>query len=136
MFIYVINGRPFRVVRRRPPLPEISKEQAKELRAYLTTEVERWRVIMGEEPVVWTIRNMRSQWGNCRPQLRKLTFNLQLARVENDLRDYIIVHELSHLKVPNHGAAFKAREAEFMPDFRQRQRRLKAFCEQINASTH
>jgi len=128
MFIYLINGlihgRPFRVVRHRPPLPEVSKQQREELVDYLTLQVEHWRILMGEEPVTWSIRNMRSQWGNCRPQQRKLTFNLQLALVDKDLIDYIIVHELSHLKVPNHSPEFKAREAQFMPDFRARKKRL------------
>lgn len=109
------------------PLPTISKEQAEELRTYLTEAVERWRIKMGEEPVTWRLRNMKTQWGNCRAIKRVVTFNLQLARVPNDLRDYIIVHELSHLKIQNHGPLFKARETLFMPDWQERRKRLQMY---------
>jgi len=117
----------------RPALPEVSPEKKKELIDYLTTAVEQWRITMGEEPITWKLRNMRSQWGNCRPQKRLITFNLQLALVEPRLRDYIIVHELSHLKVPNHGAEFKARETEFMPDWKERRKALKEY---LNANVN
>jgi len=112
-------------------LPKVSRTQAEELIQYLTENVEKWRLKMGEAPVTWTIRNMRSQWGNCRAQSRRLTFNLQLALVPNCLRDYIIVHELSHLKVQNHGPLFKAREAEFMPDWKERRKQLKEYLNKL-----
>jgi len=129
MFISIF-GRPVRRVYRRrvrPEMPEVSEAQKAELIAYLNNAVEKWRIKMGEEPITWKIRNMRSQWGNCRPQRRLITFNLQLALVEERLREYIIVHELSHLKVHNHGAAFKDRETEFMPDWRDRRLALKEY---------
>lgn len=110
-----------------PPrvLPTVSKQQADELIAFLTERVEYWRIRMNEEPVTWKVRNMKTQWGNCRPKMRRLTFNLQLALVDNNLRDYIIVHELSHLQVPNHGPLFKARQSLFLPDWPARRQRLK-----------
>jgi len=115
---------------RQRQLPTVTNEKKKELIEYLNKNVEKWRIIMGEEPVTWTIRNMRTQWGNCRAQRRKLTFNLQLALVEDRLKDYIIVHELAHLKVQNHGPLFKARETEFMPDWKERREQLKGFSAQ------
>jgi len=116
-------------VRQHPPkpLPDVSIEQARMLVAYLETHVERWRQIMGEAPVTWKIRNMKTQWGNCRARTRQLTFNLQLALVPDELRDYIIVHELSHLQVQNHGPLFKARESQFMPDWPQRRKALRQY---------
>lgn len=107
------------------PLPTVSKEQAQELSEWLTKRVEYWRQIMDEEPVTWTIRKMKAQWGNCRASSRRLTFNVQLALVENDLRDYIVVHELSHLQVQNHGPLFKERVARFLPDWKERRKALR-----------
>lgn len=111
----------------RPPLPNITPEQKKELLSYLTERVEYWRIQMGEEPIQWKIRNMKTQWGNCRAATRRLTFNLQLARVPNDLRDYIIVHELAHLKVQNHSSLFYEHVSEFIPDWAQRRKALKQY---------
>lgn len=111
----------------RPPLPTISQEQKEELTSWLTTRIEYWRVLMGESPVTWKVRNMKSQWGNCRAQSRRLTFNLQLARVPEDLRDYIVIHELAHLKVQNHSPKFYERVAMFMPDWSVRRKQLKQY---------
>lgn len=108
----------------RQPVNEAQKKAFKEDLQY---RVEHWRIIMGETPVRWTIRNMKSQWGNCRPQTRQLTFNMQLALLDNSLRDYIIVHELSHLQVPNHGPQFKARMDMFLPDWRTRRKLLREY---------
>ena len=108
-------------------LPAITREQAEELIAYLTERVEHWRGVMGEAPVTWKIRNMKTQWGNCRAATRRITFNLQLARVPNELRDYIIVHELAHLQVQNHSPRFYAHVARFIPDWQQRRKALRQF---------
>lgn len=117
-------------VQSQPPrtaLPNISREQTEELLLFLKDRVEYWRLQMNESPVTWKVRNMRTQWGNCRPQTRRLTFNLQLARVPVHLRDYIIVHELSHLQVPNHSALFYARMALFIPDWKSCRQLLKTY---------
>lgn len=113
----------------RPPLPAISQEQKEELTSWLTTRIEYWRVQMSENPVTWKVRNMKSQWGNCRAQSRRLTFNLQLARVPENLRDYIVVHELAHLKVQNHSPKFYERVAIFMPDWSVRRKQLKQYTQ-------
>lgn len=102
----------------------ITNEQAEALVDFLNERVEYWRIKMGEGPITWKIRNMRSQWGNCRHMQRRITFNLQLARIEHQLVDYIIVHELAHLRHPNHSPQFHAWVQQFIPDERERRRRL------------
>lgn len=109
----------------RRELPVVTAEQRDALVTYLNEAVPRWLSIMGEAPLhEIRIRNMRSQWGNCRWRERIVTFNLQLALVPHELVDYIIVHELAHLKVQNHSAAFHAHVQQFIPDEKQRRRTL------------
>lgn len=110
----------------RPPLPAVSASEQEAFLRWLPERLEYWRVIMGEAPVTWKVRNMKTQWGNCRAQRRLLTFNLQLARIPENLRDYILVHELAHLKVPNHSPSFYAHVARFMPDWAERRKALKS----------
>lgn len=110
------------------------RERKDTLKEQLITRLQRvdyWMEQMGEQPVEWRIRNMRTQWGNCRPQRRLITFNLQLANVPDNLLDYIIVHELAHLKHPNHSPAFKQHMATYIPDWKQRQEQLKQYEKQI-----
>ena len=96
-----------------------------QLGGYLAAAMAYWRRIMGEANVTWSMRKMRSEWGSWTPRKRKLLFNLELAHVPKGCIDYIVVHELSHLRVPNHSRLFYARVEEFMPDWRERRRELK-----------
>lgn len=72
----------------------------------------------------WQIRDMRSRWGSCTPKTEKLRFSLQLAQMPPECLDYVILHELCHLAVPNHGADFKALLDRHMPDWQQRKKLL------------
>jgi len=51
------------------------------------------------------IRNQRGRWGSCTSR-RNLNFNYRILDLAPELRDYIIVHELCHLKELHHGKAF------------------------------
>jgi predicted metal-dependent hydrolase len=51
------------------------------------------------------VRNQRSRWGACSPK-RVITLNWRLIQMPPDVADYIIFHELMHLKQPNHSRRF------------------------------
>jgi len=105
----------------------ISEWQRDHLRSYLTTAVEHWRSVMGEPPVEWQIKQMRSEWGSCVAKKRRLLFNLELARVPQTCIDYIIVHELSHLLIPNHSKLFERHMAQYLPNWRALRQQLNDF---------
>ncbi len=62
-----------------------------------------------------TIKNNKTNWGSC-SNLGNINLNLHLMRLPDRVIDYILVHELVHTKVPNHGPAFKARLKGHFPD--------------------
>ena len=64
-----------------------------------------------------SIRNQRRCWGSC-TSLKNLNFNYKLLLLPPHLRDYIIVHELCHLKELNHSQAFWDLVAEQLPEYR------------------
>lgn len=73
-------------------------------------------------PVVM-IRQMKSRWGSC-TESGKITLNLKLIQMPKECIDYVIVHELCHLKEHNHSPAFYAMLDKIMPDWRDRRRKL------------
>ena len=71
-----------------------------------------------------TIRDQRSRWGSCSPK-GHIALNFRLLTMPPDVREYILVHELMHLKEPNHSRRFwRAVEAAF-PRFREAERWLR-----------
>jgi predicted metal-dependent hydrolase len=61
-----------------------------------------------EVPVAWlAVRPMAGKWASCSSK-GHLHFSVDLLNLEPDLWDYVIVHELLHLSVPNHGKLFQA----------------------------
>jgi hypothetical protein len=72
------------------------------------------------------VREMRSRWGNCDPDDR-ITLNIKLILVPEELIDYVIYHELCHLKEHHHGKAFYSLLDRVLPEWRERKRKLEEF---------
>lgn len=71
-----------------------------------------------------TVRNQRSRWGSCSAG-GTISLNWRLVQTPEAVRDYIIYHELMHLREMNHSARFWARVAEVCPGWREAERWLK-----------
>jgi len=70
-------------------------------------EVAAWAKKIGVEPKQLHVRPMSRKWGSCSTAGR-VTFDTELLAQPAAFRHEVIVHELLHLKVPNHGRLFKA----------------------------
>lgn len=70
------------------------------------------------------IRDQRSRWGSCSKN-RNLNFNYRLIHLPADLRDYVIVHEMCHLKEFNHGRDFWKLVAISFPHYKELRASLK-----------
>jgi len=74
---------------------------------FFKAEVADWAKKMDVEPKEVRVRPMTTKWGSCSTAGRA-NFDLGLLKQPADFRKEIIVYELLHLKVPNHGKLFKA----------------------------
>lgn len=70
-------------------------------------DVRRWAERIGVEPKEIRLRSMARKWASCSSNGR-LTFDTALLREPASFRAGVIVHELVHLKVPNHGRLFRS----------------------------
>ena len=73
----------------------------------------------------WSVRDMHTRWGSCNTRTHHINFSLMLwDRCDEEL-DYVIIHELVHTKVDNHGPEFKSYMDALMPNWREVRRQLK-----------
>jgi predicted metal-dependent hydrolase len=71
-----------------------------------------------------TVRNQRSRWGSC-SRRGTISLNWRLVQAPPFVRDYLVLHELAHLKEMNHSRRFWNEVARLCPDYRQAERWLK-----------
>ena len=73
---------------------------------------------MGVNPEKLELRNQRTRWASCSPQ-QTLSFNWRLVMAPDEVIDYVVVHELAHLREKNHTRRFWAIVQEFDPDYEE-----------------
>lgn len=93
------------------------------------------RLAMMSERLKWvkaipplSIRRMSRQWGSCSPQGR-IALNVGLVRVPRECIDYVLLHELIHLREHNHGPAFYRILDRHLPDWKRTKARLDALAD-------
>ena len=80
----------------------------------LKAEIARWTDIMKVKPVQIRIQRMTKKWASCSSKGR-VCFSADLLQESGAFQEYVIVHELLHLHVPNHGKLFKSLMNAYLP---------------------
>jgi predicted metal-dependent hydrolase len=70
------------------------------------------------------LKRMKSRWGSCHPAKNKIILNTDLIKAPSHCVEYVIAHELCHLKYPYHGKEFYNLLSFVMPDWQVRKKRL------------
>ena len=76
-----------------------------------------WAVKLRVNPKVVRVQHMTRKWGSCSTR-GTVTLALDLADQDLAFQDFVIVHELLHLRLPNHGRVFKAMLSTHVPGWR------------------
>ena len=74
----------------------------------------------------WRIKKMNTRWGTCNTAAKRIWFSLMLSEKRTECIEYVILHELLHLEIPDHGAGFKAASDRYMPGWREIKRSITA----------
>jgi predicted metal-dependent hydrolase len=72
------------------------------------------------------IRPMTNKWASCSTD-GNLNFSKELLDLDKEIGDYVIVHELLHFSVPNHGKLWKSLMRAYLGDYERIEKRLKNF---------
>jgi hypothetical protein len=65
------------------------------------------------------LQRMKTKWGGCNPQGRRIRLNTELVKKPKDLLEYVVVHEMLHLRVPTHSARYIALLDKHYPTWRE-----------------
>ncbi|MGE0229793.1 MAG: M48 family metallopeptidase [Dehalococcoidia bacterium] len=90
----------------------------------LPPRVERIAKLLGVQPKAVLIRDQRVRWASCSPD-GTLRFNWRAVMAPPALIDYVVAHELAHIRVRTHSADYWAIVGQAIPDYRERRERLR-----------
>ncbi len=119
--IILLMGKKAAAETRKKLLDELYK---KELSEKLEIYLKKWEDITHLKCTAFSIRDMKTRWGSCSVESGRMRFNLELAKKPQELIEYVVLHELAHRKVSNHGARFQELLDKYMPDWRERRAAL------------
>lgn len=88
------------------------------LREQIPGLLAKWEPIMGVQVATCGIKRMKTKWGACNIEARRIWLNLELAKKPPACLEYILVHELVHLLERKHNNRFRAYMDTFMPQWR------------------
>ncbi|MBI4626096.1 MAG: M48 family metallopeptidase [Verrucomicrobia bacterium] len=115
----------FRVARLEGDLrPALEAQFARRARIELPARTWELAAVTGVDVKHVTVRNQRSRWGSCSAN-GTISLNWRLVQTPDFVRDYIIYHELMHLREMNHSTRFWAKVEEVCPDWRGAERWIK-----------
>jgi len=96
-----------------------------ELKKLIPVIIEKWEQKIGVEVHDWKVKKMKTKWGTCNIEKKRIWINLELAKKPIHCLEYIIVHEMLHLIERHHNERFLALMEKYMPQW-------KFFKEELN----
>lgn len=97
-----------------------------QLRTIVPPLLEKWQSAIGVNISGWGIKKMKTKWGSCNAEARRIWLNLELAKKPLECLEYLIVHELVHLLARKHDDRFNALMDGYLPRWRHCRKELNA----------
>lgn len=98
--------------------------------------IAKWEKIIGVSVNSWGVKLMKTKWGTCNPNARRIWVNLELAKKNPRCLEYIIVHEMIHLLEKHHNDRFHAYMDQFLPNWREIKAELNELVFESSAWTY
>ena len=107
--------------------PNASKEQKQfilnewyrgELKKLIQPLIDKWEKKIGVQVSEWQVKKMKTKWGTCNIERKRIWINLELAKKPIECLEYIIVHEMIHLLERHHNGRFLSLMEKYMPQWK------------------
>lgn len=85
------------------------------LKEQIPALIAKWEPIIGVTVAAWGVKQMKTKWGTCNIEARRIWLNLELIKKPSHCLEYVIVHEMVHLLERHHNERFTAYMNRFMP---------------------
>jgi hypothetical protein len=99
----------------------------KNLKDQIPALIDKWEKIIGVSVSQWEVKKMKTKWGTCNRDAKRIWLNLELAKKPEHCLEYIIVHEMVHFLERNHTEKFVAYMDKFMPQWREFKKELNQY---------
>jgi predicted metal-dependent hydrolase len=97
------------------------RQQLKEM---IPTLIEKWQRVLGVAVAEWGVKKMKTRWGTCNIEARRIWLNLELAKKPVQCLEYIVAHEMVHLIERNHNDRFVSILEKHLPHWRLHRQEL------------
>jgi predicted metal-dependent hydrolase len=97
------------------------RQQLKEL---IPPLIEKWQAVLGVVVAEWGVKKMKTRWGTCNVEARRIWLNLELAKKPMQCLEYIVAHETVHLIERNHNDRFVSILEKHLPHWRLNRQEL------------
>lgn len=110
-----------------PPLTSEDIENLKiKAKSVMIQKTIKWSKIMNVEPLSIKITSAKTRWGSCSGR-NAICYSYRCMLLSDKRQDYIVIHELSHIKCKNHGKDFYKEIEKYMPDYKSIETEIKRF---------
>jgi hypothetical protein len=120
----ILSNRAFLELQVKPDMDAIQRERVllrwyrQQLKSLIPPLLEKWQSILDVQAEDWGIKKMKTKWGTCNIEARRIWLNLELAKKPVQCLEYVIVHELTHLLERHHNDRFAALMDRHIPQWR------------------
>ena len=90
-----------------------------ELKAHIPAIIDKWEKILNVKVNDWHVKQMKTKWGSCNIEKKRILLNLELAKKTDRCLEYIIVHEMIHLIERYHNDRFLYYMDTYLPNWKQ-----------------
>ena len=97
----------------------------KYLKKILPTYFQKWSLATGLQVKGFSIRNMKTRWGSCNYKKQTISINVQIIFKDLECLDYLVLHEIAHIKEPSHNQNFKNFLTKYMKNWKIIRKKLK-----------